>query len=91
MPEKFDLNQDGVYDEMEVDLARKRILTQRFVAVASFVQAVGVTIGLIVLAMFGFLSAELIQSFSSFLGWYYTGSFGIVAAWYGAEAFLTRK
>ena len=88
---KFDLNEDGMIDEQESYLMGIRMKTIRRVAIASFVQVTLVTFVLIILAVFGLLNPGLITSFGSFLGWYYTGSFGIVAAWMGFDAFLTKK
>lgn len=91
MTNRFDLDQNGELSEDEIRLMGIKLRTVRRIAIASFIQVTAVTLLLIGLAVFGFLTPELISSFGSFLGWYYTGSFGIVAAWMGSEAFLTKK
>lgn len=82
----FDLDGDGVLNEDEAKLYRKRLRVQRRIAILSFVAILLMGFGIVIFTGFEFITIEMVEGFSTFLGWFFTILGGIVLAYMGIEA-----
>lgn len=91
--ELFDFNGDGVIDEKEIVFLARRLRIQRWIAGLAFASILLMAFGIVGLTGFEFITIEMVESFSTFLGWYFTICGGIVLAYMGVEAstLLSKK
>lgn len=87
-----DRNGDGKVSSTEKELVElenetQKITTQRKIAIAAFAASLLVMSYLLL----GFAPIERIEALSSLIETFYFSMAGIVAAFFGAEAFLTKK
>lgn len=86
MSNRFDTDGDGVIDSEEEKFVQRRINTQRKIAIWAFVGIMLMGFGLPLAGGIGFLSPELIESFSTYLGWFFSILGAIVLGYAGLEA-----
>lgn len=84
--EKIDLDGDGKIEEYELDMFRKRLATQRKMAIISLVAMIGTGSWI----AFG-MDAERLTAMGSLLDLYFITLGGVVAAYMGAEAFASTR
>lgn len=91
MPNNVDLNNDGVISEDELKLLEARLKTRRRLAVVSFVVNVLLMFVLVGATLFGFLNSDMASSLAALLPMFWVGSWGIIAAYIGAEAWFNKR
>ena len=84
--EKIDLDGDGKIEEYELNMFRKRLSTQRKMAIISLVAMIGTGSWI----AFG-MDAERLTAMGSLLDLYFITLGGVVAAYMGAEAFASTR
>lgn len=85
----YDVNNDGTVDREEIALENedKKNDAQRFMAITASISMVIVTIALFL----PIIPVEKIQSMSDLISMFYISSAGIIASFFGTEAYLSGK
>lgn len=86
MSEIVDLDGDGKVEEYEIGMFKKRMATQRRMAIVSLIAMIGTGTWI----AFG-MDAERLESMGSLLDLYFITLGGVVAAYMGAEAFASTQ
>lgn len=86
-----DLNNDGNVSVDEVEVALRKMKTQRRLAIAAFVINGLYAFATVGLMSFGWLTPDMVSAFTGIGGLFLTTNAGIIAAYFGVEGWLSKK
>jgi hypothetical protein len=81
-----DLNKDGIVSDTELKIYETRVKTQRKLAVSSFI----FTIVFTAILMTDIIEIDRVKALSDLFGMFYITMGGIVAAYFGAAAWMHK-
>jgi len=86
-----DLDNDGHITDDEHEVFWMQYKSRRRIAIGAFVSILLVTAFLLVAPAAGLVSIALLQAYAVVLGFFYVGMFGVIAAYFGVEKWLSKK